>query len=102
MKENIIKIYLFNQEFKVKSQETEEHILAVADMVNAYLDKIQKKETSKNRLNLALLVALNISSEYVKIKQGYENLEKEIMIRVNQLINQIDQHLRQYPCGVRD
>lgn len=102
MKENIIKIYLFNQEFKIKSQETEDHILAVADMVNTYLNKIQKNGTSKNRLNLALLVALNISSKYVKIKKEYENLEKEIMIRVNRLINQIDQHLRQYPCGARD
>lgn len=94
MEENIIKICLFKEEFKVKSPETEEHVLAVADMVNAYLDKIQEKQTSKNRLNLALLVALNISSEYVKIKQEYENLEKEIMVRVNRLINQIDQHLR--------
>jgi cell division protein ZapA len=94
MKENIIKIYLFNEEFKIKSQETEEHILGVASLVNAYLDKVQKKGVSENRLNLALLAALNISSEYVKIKGEYKNLEKEVMIRVDRLIKQIDQHLR--------
>ncbi len=102
MDENIIKICLLNKEFSVKSQESKEHVLTVANLVNDYLNKIQRNKPFGNKLNLALLAALNISSEYVKIKEEYENFEREVMHRVGRLVDQIDEYLKRYPCGVCD
>jgi len=100
--EEIFTVQLLEKEFTIKTNEPAERMQRIVEFVNDYLTKIQSQRPFTDRLIISLLAALNITGEYMEVKEEKLALEKEVEKKANYLINLIDQYLEEVPCGVRD
>ena len=98
MRENVIKVKLFDRELTLKTQESPEKIEKIVNIVNEYLENIQKQRFLRDRIAINLLALLNITIEYDELKEKMENINGHI----NYLTNLIDNILKEDTCGVRD
>lgn len=65
------------QRFTVASDDGEEHVRKVAKYVNEHMRRLGANQRVANT-QLALLAALNIASEYWKLRESEEDLQQRV------------------------
>ncbi|HHY04535.1 MAG TPA: cell division protein ZapA [Thermoanaerobacterales bacterium] len=71
-KTNKVKVEINNEEYIIKGPETVEHIQLVASYVDEKIKQLSKAHPNLNTYRIAVLTALNITNEMLKLKQEYE------------------------------
>jgi cell division protein ZapA (FtsZ GTPase activity inhibitor) len=97
--DEIVKIELFGEEFKFKPDKDQTHNpVKIAAHVKEYIDDaeslFQNKTSSKNRMAILLLAAMNLSKDYHDLRLKYSDLEEDIEKRVSSLLEKIDKTMK--------
>ena len=85
-----IKVKIYDQEYVIKSEESEEQLNRIADYVNGKLKEIQDNTEGLSEKKMAILVALNIASEYFQVVKERNELSTNIRQKTETLINNIE------------
>ena len=85
-----IKVKIYDQEYIIKSEESEDQLSRIADFVNDKLKEIQDNTEGLSEKKMAILVALNIASEYFQARKERDDLLVNIRQRTEALVNNID------------
>jgi cell division protein ZapA len=85
-----IKVKIYNQEYVIKSDESAEQLNRIADYVNDKLKEIQDNTEGLSEKKMAILVALNIASEYFLAIKERDELSVNIRQRTEALLNNIE------------
>lgn len=89
MKKNY-NIRILGQELSVLSDAEEEQVANVVQFVNDKIEEVLQSKNSLKTLNVAILAALNISEELLKLKGVNKELCKQMENRAEKLIQLID------------
>ena len=81
---------LLGQEVSVVSDSGDEHVAEVIRYVSAKVEEAKKRAGSRETLNIAILVALNIADEYLQLKGSKEDVYSQLENRSEQLIHLIN------------
>jgi len=81
LEKNRITVEIYGQQYTVVGEESEEHILQVARIVDKKMREIARRNPSLTTSKLAVLTAVNAVHDYIKLKEKVEELEKEISKR---------------------
>lgn len=97
--DEIVKIELFGEEFKFKPDKDQTYDpVKIAAHVKEYIDDaeslFQNKTSSKNRMAILLLAAMNLSKDYHDLRLKYSDFEKDIENRVSSLLEKIDKTMK--------
>jgi cell division protein ZapA len=85
-----IKVIIYDQEYVIKSEENAEQLDRIADYVNDKLKEIQDNTEGLSEKKMAILVALNIASEYFQAIKERDELSVNIRQRTETLLDNID------------
>ena len=85
-----IKVKIYEQEYVIKSDESAEQLNRLADYVNDKLKEIQDNTEGLSEKKMAILVALNITSEYFQAIKERDELSVNIRQRTKALLNNIE------------
>ncbi|WP_430735740.1 cell division protein ZapA [Metabacillus halosaccharovorans] len=69
---------IYGQQFSIIGSESTSHVRAVAAMVDDKMREINSKNPSLDINKLAVLTAVNVVHDYLKLKEEYEKLEKQL------------------------
>jgi len=97
--DEIVKIELFGEEFKFKPDTEQVYDpVKIAAHVKEYIEEaeslFQNKTSSKNRMAILLLAAMNLSKDYHELHLRYSDLQKDIESRVSSLLEKIDKTMK--------
>ena len=84
-------IKIMGQEFSVLSDGGEEHVARVVKYVSDKIEEIEKTSSNITMMNVAVLAALNIADEYLRIKGAEEVIHSQLESRYERLINLINE-----------
>ncbi|PET67292.1 cell division protein ZapA [Bacillus sp. AFS001701] len=71
-----LNVTIYGQHYAITGDESTDHIRHVASIVDDKMKEINKKNPLLDTNKLAVLTAINIVSDYVKLKERAEMLEK--------------------------
>ncbi len=83
-------VRILGQDLSVISDSGDEHVENVIRYVSEKVEEAGKAAGSKNALNIAILAALNIADEYLRMRGVKENVYSQLESRSEQLINLIN------------
>ena len=72
------------------SDSGDEHVADVVRYVNDKVEEAGKAAGTKNSLNIAILAALNIADEYLRLRGVKEDVYSQLESRSEELINLIN------------
>jgi len=84
-------IRILGQELSVSSDSGDEHVANVVKYVNDKVEEIGRSSNNYNILSVAILTALNIADEYIKVKGIEEDICSQLESRSEKLINLINE-----------
>ncbi len=84
-------IKILGQDFSVTSDDGEDHVTRVVALVNDRIDQIGSRSPKMPALHIAILAALNIADEYVKLEEKSETFTTSLKERSEKLISLIDE-----------
>jgi cell division protein ZapA len=87
---NSHKITVLGQELSVLSDSEDEEVANVVQFLNEKMEEVLRSANGIKTLNVAILAALNISEELLKLKGVNSDLCDQIESRVEKLIQLID------------
>ncbi|MBW2027704.1 MAG: cell division protein ZapA [Deltaproteobacteria bacterium] len=87
---NSIKVKIFDYEYKLKSDESEEYVQKIAQYVNEKLEEIKESTEGLSEKKMAILVALHIASDYFKAIKERDQVRDRVKERASDLIERID------------
>ncbi|MBM7096514.1 cell division protein ZapA [Bacillus sp. H-16] len=70
-------VTIYGQQYTIVGQESPDHVKEVAGLVNDKMKEIKGKNPYLDTGKLAVLAALNIGDELVKLKEKHNNQEKD-------------------------
>ena len=85
-----IKVKIYDQEYVVQSDESEEQLNRLAAYVNDKLKEIQDNAKGLSEKKMAILAALNIASEYFQAVKERDELSTNIRQKTEALISNIE------------
>ncbi|MFH2091365.1 MAG: cell division protein ZapA [Pseudomonadota bacterium] len=92
--DEIIVIDIFGEEFRFKPDNQVENPKLIAQYLKKNIKEaeglFQHKTSSKNKIAILLLAAMNISLEFHALKVQHAQLEREIQNRISSLNEKID------------
>lgn len=83
-------VKILGQELSVVSDSGDEHVAKVIRFVSDKVEEAGKAAGSKNALNIAILAALNIADEYLRVTGTKDNIYSQLESRSEQLIHLIN------------
>ena len=83
-------VRILGQDLSVISDSGDEHVENVIRCVSEKVEEAGKAVGSKNALNIAILAALNIADEYLRMMGVKENIYSQLESRSEQLIHLIN------------
>jgi cell division protein ZapA len=83
-------IKILGQELSVTSDSGDEHVANVIRYVSEKVDEAGKAALNRNSLNIAILAALNIADEYLRVNGTIDHIYSQLESRSEQLINLIN------------
>jgi cell division protein ZapA len=83
-------VLILGQELSVISDSGDEHVADVIRYVSDKVEEAEKAAGTKNALNIAILAALNIADEYLRMRGVKENVYSQLESRSEQLIDLIN------------
>ncbi|MFY4774656.1 cell division protein ZapA [Metabacillus sp. RGM 3146] len=69
---------IYGQQYSIMGTESTSHIRLVASIVDDKMREMSKHNPSLDVHKLAVLTAVNMVHDYLKLKDDYENLEKQL------------------------
>ena len=84
------KIRILGQELSVLSDAEDEHVANVVQFVNKKIEEVLQARDGLKTLNVAILAALNISEELLKLKGINRELCDQLESRAEKLIQLIE------------
>lgn len=88
---NRFQIRILGQDFSVTSDDGEDHVTRVVALVNDRIEKIGSRSPKMPALHIAILAALNVADEYVKLEEISEKFSISLKERSEKLISLIDE-----------
>jgi len=88
--EEPIQIQVLGQKFTLKGNYDKEYVNRVEQHINDKIQEVQNQTSSLSTNNLLILVALNLTAEYLKKEDEIEEVVKLIEGTSNKLITIID------------
>lgn len=97
--DEIVKIELFGEEFRFKPEHDQRYdpvkiAIHVKEYINEAEGHFQNKTSSKNKMAILLLAAMNLSKDYHELCMKYSDLEKDIENRISSLLEKIDKTVK--------
>lgn len=86
----IFRINILEQELSVSSDSGDEHVAEVVQYVKDRAEEVKETSGNVNTLNIAILTALNIADEYVKLKGMSTEICGQLENRAENLISLIN------------
>lgn len=83
-------INILGQDLSVLSDSGDDHVASVVQCVETKVNQIKSATSNINALNIAILSALNIADEYVKLTGMNRKISDELGSRTENLINLIE------------
>jgi len=83
-------VKILGQELSVMSDSGDEHVADVIRYVSEKVEAAGKASGTRNTLNIAILAALNIADEYLRIRGVREDVYSQLESRSEQLIHLIN------------
>ena len=83
-------VKILGQELSVVSDSGDEHVAEVIRFVSDKVEEAGKAAGSKNSLSIAILAALNIADEYLRMMGAEENIYSQLESRSEQMIHLIN------------
>jgi cell division protein ZapA len=83
-------VKILGQGLSVVSDSGDEHVANVIRLVSDKVEEAEKAVGSKNTLNIAILAALNIADEYLRVMGVKENVYSQLESRSEQMIDLIN------------
>ena len=83
-------VKILGQELSVVSDSGDEHVAEVIRFVSDKVEEAGKVAGSKNALNIAILAALNIADEYLRVMGTKENIYSQLESRSEQMVHLIN------------
>ena len=87
---NSYKITILGQELSVLSDSEDEQVANVVQFVNEKMEEVLHSGKGLKTLNVAILAALNISEEFLKLKEVNEGLCDQLESKAEKLIQLIE------------
>ena len=84
------KINILGQELSVLSDADDEHVASVIRVVNEKMEEIKKSANNFKTLDIAILAALNVAEELVKLRGVNKELCDQLESRSEKLIQLIE------------
>ncbi|MGD6833296.1 cell division protein ZapA [Sutcliffiella halmapala] len=69
---------IYGQQYSIVGTESISHIRLVASIVDEKMREINGKNSNLDISKLAVLTAVNVVHDYIKLKDAYETLENEM------------------------
>ncbi|WP_243291211.1 cell division protein ZapA [Bacillus sp. FJAT-47783] len=69
---------IYGQQFSIVGRESTSHMRMVASIVDEKMREISRKNPTLDINKLAVLTAVNVVHDYIKLKEQCENLEKQL------------------------
>ena len=83
-------VRILGQELSVISDSGDEHVANVVGYVSEKVEAAGKSAGNRDALNIAILAALNIADEYLRMAGAKENIHSQLESRSEQLIHLIN------------
>ena len=83
-------VKILGQELSVVSDSGDEHVAEVIRFVSDKVEEAGKAAGGKNSLSIAILAALNIADEYLRVMGARESIYSQLEQRSEQLIHLIN------------
>lgn len=71
-------VNIYGQHFSIIGTESTSHVRMVASIVDDKMRDLNSKNSSLDINKLAVLTAVNVVHEYLKLKEDYEKLERQL------------------------
>lgn len=69
-----VKVQILNDEYIIKGKEDVQHIEEVAQYADLQMKQIALNDPSLSPKNIAVLAAVNIADDYIKLQHDYDEL----------------------------
>ena len=93
MESKKVKVEIFSQKYTINGDTSEEYIRKLASYIDDKMNEVSENASIANPLQVAILVALNISDEYFQIKEILMGTESKIEEKTKAMISLIDEGL---------
>lgn len=70
-----VNVEIYNKTYTIVGTESAQHVRQVADIVDDKMHEIKKLNQSLDPIRLAVLTAVNITNDYIKLQEKYMELE---------------------------
>jgi len=90
---NLVKVEILGREYTVKSDEEEERVQKIADYVNRKMKEVLQRVKTVSTLNVAILAAMNIASDYFDSEEAQRMIGRVIEAKSSRLIEMIDSQI---------
>ena len=88
--EKPVRVRILDQEYLIKSDESEERVQEIAQFVNEKLREIRDNTDRFSETKAAILAAFHIASEYFQELKNQDDLKKDVQERARSLNYRID------------
>ena len=78
MEKNKVKVLINGAEYTLVTAEPAEYVQKVAVRVDRKLKEIKKENPQLTNVMTAMLAAINLSDEYIKLEDAMDNLRKQV------------------------
>ncbi len=109
MSENnrIIKVHIFGEDYPIKgdfedeaqAEEYRELVLDIAKYVDQRMHDVAEKSSNRSPKNIAVLTALNITDELLRLRRENEELKSSVNQRAGHLASRLEERLSSSPSG---
>ncbi len=89
-----IEIVIAGQKYVLTGEEPAEHLNEVSELVRRRVESIRKKTPGLNIQKAAMLVALDLASEYIKQKRRGIDTRNGVVNRAQKLLERVEGELK--------
>ena len=83
-------IKILEQELSVLSDAEDEQVASVVRFVNEKMEEVLQDRNGLKALDVAILAALNISEDFIKLKEVHQEIRDQLECRSGKLIQLIE------------
>jgi cell division protein ZapA len=87
---NTVTVKVLDRDYIIRSEDGEEQVRKVADMVNDRFLRIKEHAEGMTERKIAILAAFDIAGDYLNLAKEHDDLRAEIRARLKALNDQID------------
>lgn len=90
---NTIEINIGNHRYVLRSEESDEHLREVSEMVRRKVETIRKKSTSNTLQKAAILAAFDLASDLIKAKRKSGDYRSKILAKAGSLMEKVEREI---------